>query len=304
MENVEGFFDTKLEGFVGLQGHEYHGNACLAPALLTQELALIGYTVIPPKILVASDYGVPQNRHRAIFLAYRNGLSAPNYPVPFNQPKLTLRDAIGDLANPRAHRSPFALASIAGRTPSLITGQPIARTELTNMDLSNQTPAVVERLSLFKQGQKATDLRSQIKKNGIDLTPYPALVELCSSSLKLPPEAVIAHFQKPVSITDHDLDVLVTRKNMRTRLDYSRPSLTVVTLPDDYIHPTLDRTFSVREMARMQSFDDSFEFLGKRTTGGPRRRVEIPQYSQVGNAVPPLLAKAVALQILAAINRN
>lgn len=57
-------------------------------------------------------------------------------------------------------------------------------------------------------------------------------------------------------------------------------------------------------MARIQSFDDSFFFAGKRTTGGPRRRVEVPQYTQVGNAVPPLLAKAVALKVIEAINNN
>jgi len=54
-------------------------------------------------------------------------------------------------------------------------------------------------------------------------------------------------------------------------------------------------------MARCQSFDDSFEFLGKRTTGGLKRRVEVPQFTQVGNAVPPLLAKAVALEIYKAL---
>ena len=51
-------------------------------------------------------------------------------------------------------------------------------------------------------------------------------------------------------------------------------------------------------MARLQSFDDSFEFLGKRTTGGLRRRVEVPQYTQVGNAVPPLMAKAIVDEII------
>lgn len=47
----------------------------------------------------------------------------------------------------------------------------------------------------------------------------------------------------------------------------------------------------------MQSFDDSFEFLGKRATGGAKRKVEVPQFTQVGNAVPPLLAKAVVSKI-------
>ena len=69
-------------------------------------------------------------------------------------------------------------------------------------------------------------------------------------------------------------------------------------MPDDYISPFENRIFSVREMARLQSFDDSFEFLGKRTTGGDRRKMEVPQYTQVGNAVPPLLAKAIATEIM------
>jgi DNA (cytosine-5)-methyltransferase 1 len=54
---------------------------------------------------------------------------------------------------------------------------------------------------------------------------------------------------------------------------------------------------SVREMARLQSFPDSFIFRAKETTGSLRRRFEIPQYTQVGNAVPPLMAEAVGKKI-------
>jgi len=46
-------------------------------------------------------------------------------------------------------------------------------------------------------------------------------------------------------------------------------------------------------MARFQSFPDDFEFVGKITTGGKMRAYEVPQYTQVGNAVPPLLARAI-----------
>ncbi len=89
-----------------------------------------------------------------------------------------------------------------------------------------------------------------------------------------------------------------TKKMVLKRLDGSKPAPTVTTLPDDYIHYQKDRILTVREMARLQSFPDDFVFLGPRTTGGRRRRHEIPQYSQVGNAVPPLLARKVGEHLI------
>lgn len=73
-------------------------------------------------------------------------------------------------------------------------------------------------------------------------------------------------------------------------------------MPDDFIHYSRPRALTVREMARLQSFDDSFVFQGKRTTGGDLRKVDIPQYTLVGNAVPPLMARAIANEILSKIN--
>ena len=120
---------------------------------------------------------------------------------------------------------------------------------------------------------------------------------MCSEKLLLSRDEVIELY-KSKNISTEQLDVLLTKKNMRQRWDPNQPSATVVSIADDYISPWESRTFSVRELARCQSFDDSFEFLGKRTTGGLLRRTEIPQYTQVGNAVPPLLAKAIALEIM------
>ena len=71
-----------------------------------------------------------------------------------------------------------------------------------------------------------------------------------------------------------------------------------MTIPDDYVHYNSPRALTVREMARLQSFDDTFVFQGKRSTGGNNRKTEVPQYTLVGNAVPPLLARAVATEIL------
>ena len=90
---------------------------------------------------------------------------------------------------------------------------------------------------------------------------------------------------------------LSTRKHTQKALAWDKPARTVVTLPDDYVHPSEARIFTVREMARFQGFPDDFVFLGKETTGSLRRRFEVPQYSQVGNAVSPFLAFAVGKMI-------
>jgi len=86
---------------------------------------------------------------------------------------------------------------------------------------------------------------------------------------------------------------LATKKHTQRVVPGDAPAPTVVTLPDDYVHPRNPRILTVRELARIQSFPDWFEFRSKETTGSHRRKVEVPQYSQVGNAVPPLMAQAV-----------
>jgi DNA (cytosine-5)-methyltransferase 1 len=66
---------------------------------------------------------------------------------------------------------------------------------------------------------------------------------------------------------------------------------TLTTLPDDYIHYCEPRILTVREYARIQSFPDSYEFKGKYTTGGERRKIDVPRYTQIGNAIPPLFSE-------------
>ena len=81
------------------------------------------------------------------------------------------------------------------------------------------------------------------------------------------------------------------------KMDPSKPCRTISTLPEDLVHYSRDRIPTVRELARLQSFPDWFIFHGPRTTGGRRRKFECPQYTQVGNAVPPMLAEAVFRKI-------
>jgi len=96
---------------------------------------------------------------------------------------------------------------------------------------------------------------------------------------------------------------LATRKHSQRALKADEPAPTVLSLPDDFVHYREPRTLTVREMARLQSFPDSFVFFGKETTGAHRRRYEVPQYTQVGNAVPPRMARAVAEHMLSLLDQ-
>lgn len=99
------------------------------------------------------------------------------------------------------------------------------------------------------------------------------------------------------------MEELSTRKHSQKALAWDKPARTVVTLPDDYVHPSEPRIFTVRELARFQGFPDDFVFVGKETTGSTRRRFEVPQYSQVGNAVSPLLGFAVGSMVNGLLER-
>lgn len=93
------------------------------------------------------------------------------------------------------------------------------------------------------------------------------------------------------SIDSETKDKFNLKKNCITPLERNSPCSTLTTLPDDYIHYSEPRIFTVREYARIQSFDDWFEFREKYTTGGTRRKKEVPRYTQVGNAIPPLFVE-------------
>jgi DNA (cytosine-5)-methyltransferase 1 len=80
------------------------------------------------------------------------------------------------------------------------------------------------------------------------------------------------------------------KKRGLTVLDFKKPSPTLTSHPDDYIHYSEPRILTVREYARIQTFPDWYEFKAKYTTGGKVRKHEVPRYTQIGNAIPPLFS--------------
>ena len=160
-------------------------------------------------------------------------------------------------------------------------------------------------INQFKNGNKkiATDAilgkelgKEELKKLTLEISEYEILLhdEHSEEYKKLTtPRQVEQYFQS-----------IATRKHSQRALKENEPAPAQLTIPDDLCHYDKGqlRTLTVREMARFQSFPDWFRFRSKVTTGGTSRKFEVPQYTQVGNAVPPLLAKALGESLINIIN--
>lgn len=266
MENVAGILSAKFSIY---EGHYKVYENQLVTEVLLKEFSEIGYKNVLVKTLDASDYGVPQRRKRVIFLGTRDDIDIQlTHPEPLKSQKISAKEALSDLANIEIGskvekykckaKSDYQIDLRAGCTPNS-KGESIASTKLTNHETSKHTALVIERFNLLSPG----DDFKKIYNN----------------------------------LSEEQQERYKTRKHNCRRMLPNEPSPTVLTLPDDMVHYSKNRILTVRELARLQSFDDSFEFLGKRTTGGILRKQETPQYTLVGNAVPPLLAKAIALEI-------
>lgn len=117
-------------------------------------------------------------------------------------------------------------------------------------------------------------------------------------------EDTMTRFQEllALNIQDKNISKLLDerysiKKNCFSVLSANVPSPTLTSNPDDHIHYCEPRTLTVREYARIQSFPDWFEFKGPYTTGGERRKIDVPRYTQIANAIPPLFAEQVGLTL-------
>ncbi|MCM1142557.1 MAG: DNA cytosine methyltransferase, partial [Muribaculum sp.] len=267
------------------------------------------YNIDSPKVLLAADYGVPQNRERVVFIGCRNDQKLiSEIPATINPgDKVNLFEALWDLdtigsgeiqthyiqASPlpeyndllkirtsTSELSPtgrlFSEWSRAGRLDHRFTFDCQPFYVKTSQDLLNM--GLCEVLELFNH--QTSSQNADVKKR-LRIIAEVGDYDLAKERLKT--EGVSSH------------------KRNYVVLHPEQQSPTVCTMPDDFIHYHAYRPLTVREMARLQSFDDSFVFQGKRQTGGEKRKDEIPQYTLVGNAVPPLMARAIANVILNSI---
>jgi DNA (cytosine-5)-methyltransferase 1 len=96
-------------------------------------------------------------------------------------------------------------------------------------------------------------------------------------------------------ISDEERARLGIKKRTTVLLGRRFPAPTLMSIPDDYIHYSEPRILTVREYARIQSFPDWYEFKGSYTTGGKRRAEQVPRYTQIGNAIPPLFGECTGI---------
>jgi DNA (cytosine-5)-methyltransferase 1 len=207
-----------------------------------------------PSILNAAEYGVPQLRERYIMTGIRKDLSDEMIPMPRPISTIgsfhTVYDAIADLEKYKI--------SYEAECEPLFTKEEYKgklnnlrdNNVISNHTTTNSTAIALERFSLIKQGENFHSLESRYTSNYADPSR--------------------------------------TQNSIYMRPDYYKPCGTVTNVRKAmWIHPVLDRAISIREAARLQSFPDSFTFVGTKDR----------QYQQVGNAVPPMLAEALANQI-------
>lgn len=261
-------------------------------------------------VLNASDYGVPQNRQRVVFIGCRKDqpLITKIPATVKDSDKVTTAEALDDLLFIKNNSTEIKYdvncfnKAIKSKPKRAVLGQLESREEkMTYIEWSKKGRLNPARFPNMKSPvYTSANYWPNVTLN--DLQEY----ELANHQTPNQNNTVKGRYaliRKYGSYSDAkeqepNNELLNTNKRNYNCLNADTQSTTILTIGDDYCHYGADRSLTVREMARLQSFDDSFVFQGKRTTGGDRRKIETPQYTQVGNAVPPLMAHAIALEIL------
>lgn len=255
MENVTGILSMRTR------------DKRLVKAIIQAEFESAGYNLCIT-ILNAAEFGVPQSRQRVFFFGVRKDL-------PFSPPdliprtthgvntQLSLWDAISDLPQIHAGQGHDIQEYKVEPQNEYQIAMRAGSEKIFNHVAMRHTPRLVERFKQITYGQSVKDVTSE-------------------------------HGQRKRGDVASISGIVYSQNNMRPYPD--RPCPTVAaSFQSNFIHPYLNRNFTAREGARIQSFPDTYVFMGKRTTMSWEKHLS--QYQQIGNAVPPLLAQAIGTSI-------
>ena len=264
-ENVQGFT-------VGFKDHK---DKQKYSDILVSELHELGYN-LDYKIVTMSEYGVPQNRKRFILFASKNGAYEIFFDELLKNKDCFLRD--------RGLKIPITISQA-------INDLKKSHGEVDSKDTK-----------AFKNGKygRATSAYQKLMRNNIERGAFPDSHRFAKHK-----SATIDVFKRLMTASENSIRITPSmnlveglKKRGVTPLKKNSICNTITSIPDDYIHYDEPRIMTVREHARIQSFPDDYEFKGPYTTGGERRKMDVPRYTQVANAVPPLFAEQVGEVIL------
>lgn len=216
------------------------------------------------KILKSSDFGVPQTRERVIIIGIRKDLKLiPEFPEKKYLKEVTVEEAISDLP---------IINSGEGKEKMDYIKEPLNEYQLFmrknsffvfNHIAMKHTKRLIDRFKAIKQGENLLDVWE-------------------------------THGAVQRGNPNERSNVKFSQNNLRLFLDKPAPTI-AASFQSNFIHPFLDRNFTAREGARLQSFPDNFIFEGMRTKMSWEKGLS--QYQQIGNAVPPLMAYEIAVSL-------
>lgn len=221
--------------------------------------------VLDKGVLCAADYGAPQKRMRFVVIGIKRSIS----------PKVALPKGRFDADEYRTVRD--AISDLEDVTPVF--------------DLEDDKNGIrIERKENLNELASALRNAEVLRNHIVTKTTDIAMERFCA--LK---QGQNFHALDESLKMNTYTDAARTQNTIYLRLNYDEPSGTVVNVRKSmWIHPTLDRAISVREAARLQTFPDSFVFCGSKDK----------QYQQVGNAVPPIMAKSIAKKLAKILKDN
>lgn len=262
IENVRGF---TMDFSVGEGVTNYAG--ALKTALSD------GYTVYE-RLLDLSQFGVPQARTRYFVIAVRSSISTAD---PFD----LLEDRIPSFLRALGISAPVSSSNAISDLELRRGGAEPSRDTNGFDQIAYRRPLTRYQKLMNGSGTTPSDLR--LARHAEDIAQrFQQIIDLCHAEGRL-----------NTSISTEIRERFGLKKRALRVLDPDRPSPTITSMPDDLIHYSEPRTLTVRENARLQSFPDWYAFQGKYTTGGHLRKKEVPRFTQVANAVPPLVARAI-----------
>lgn len=223
-----------------------------------------GY-ILDSDVLCAADYGAPQKRMRFVVMGIKKSISS----------KVALPKGRFDADEYRTVRD--AIEDLEDVNPVFDLNDDIEGIQIPQKE---------------NLGELASALRNApvLRNHIVTKTTETAMKRF--RSLK---QGENFHALKDEMKTNTYTDASRTQNTIYLRLNYDEPSGTVVNVRKSmWIHPTKDRAISIREAARLQTFPDSFVFCGTKDK----------QYQQVGNAVPPILAKSIAKKLARLLRKN